>query len=280
MSKGIRVPAVSDAPVESGGPGEARPVPRVGGAHLLLLRNLWVHKGHSPWTMALYSIFEPVLYLLAIGVGIGRMIGHVAGLDVGYAAFVAPGLLATAVMNSAMHETMEAAFTKTRYDRFYQSVLATPVTVTGVVLGEVAWAMLRSLITAAGFLAVITVFGLVPSPWALATLPGALLVAFAFGAVGLATTTYIRGWHDFQYVQLVMLPMFLFATTFYPVTVYPRPVQIFVELLPLYHGIQLLRGFSLGHLGPSMIVSVAYLTGMGVLGLVLARRRWARILLH
>ncbi len=259
---------------------EAPAVPRGGGAHLLLLRNLWVHKGHSPWTMALYSIFEPVLYLLAIGVGVGRMIGDVAGVDVGYASFVAPGLLATAVMNSALHETMEAAFTKSKYDRFYQSVLATPVTVTGVVVGEVAWAMTRALITAVGFLVVIAVFGLVPSAWALASLPGALLVAFAFGATGLATTTFIRGWHDFQYVQLVLLPMFLFATTFYPVTVYPRAVQIFVELLPLYHGIRLLRGLTLGHVESGMIVSVAYLTVMGVLGLVVARRRWARILLH
>ncbi|WP_424535846.1 ABC transporter permease [Sphaerisporangium viridialbum] len=259
---------------------EAPAVPRGGGAHLLLLRNLWVHKGHSPWTMALYSIFEPVLYLLAIGVGVGRMIGDVAGVDVGYASFVAPGLLATAVMNSALHETMEAAFTKSKFDRFYQSVLATPVTVTGVVVGEVAWAMTRALITAVGFLVVIAVFGLVPSAWALASLPGALLVAFAFGATGLATTTFIRGWHDFQYVQLVLLPMFLFATTFYPVTVYPRPVQIFVELLPLYHGIRLLRGLTLGHVESGMIVSVAYLMVMGVLGLVVARRRWARILLH
>ncbi|MFC4589570.1 ABC transporter permease [Sphaerisporangium corydalis] len=255
-------------------------VPRAGGAHLLLLRNLWVHKGHSPWTMALYSIFEPVLYLLAIGVGVGRLVGDVAGVDVGYASFVAPGLLATAVMNSALHETMEAAFTKVRYDRFYQSVLVTPVTVTGVVVGEVAWAMLRGLITAVGFLVVITAFGLVPSAWALATLPAALLVGFAFGACGLAVTTYIRGWHDFQYVQLVLLPMFLFATTFYPVTVYPRVVQFVVELLPLYHAIQLLRGLALGRIEPALLVSAAYLVIMGVLGLVVARRRWTRVLLH
>ena len=254
-------------------------LPRAGGAHLLLLRNLWVHKGHSPWTMALYSICEPVLYLLAIGVGIGRMVGDVAGVDTGYASYVAPGLLATAVMNSAMHETMEAAFTKARYDRFYQSVLVTPVTVTGVVLGEVAWAMLRALLSAVGFLVVITVFGLVPSWWALAALPGSLLVAFAFGAMGLAVTTFVRGWPDFQYVQLVMLPMFLFATTFYPLTVYPEPVRVLVQALPLYQSIRLLRGFALGNLDSGMIVSVVYLLVMGAAGLAVARHRWTRVLL-
>ncbi|WP_181871052.1 ABC transporter permease [Sphaerisporangium album] len=255
-------------------------VPRWSGAQYLLLRNVWVHKGHGPWTMALYSIFEPILYLLAIGVGIGRLVGDIEGVDVGYAAFVAPGLLATAVMNSALHETMESAFVKFTFDRFYRSVLSTPVSLTGVVVGEVAWSVLRGLISGAGFLLVITVFGLVSWPWALLSLAGTVLVAFAFGGAGLAVTTWIKAWHDFQWVQLVLLPMFLFATTFYPVTVYPGPVQVAVELLPLYHAIQLLRSCALGDLGPDLWVSVAYLTVMGVLGLVVARWRWARILLH
>jgi lipooligosaccharide transport system permease protein len=255
-------------------------VPRWGGAHFLVFRNLRVHAGGNPWTMAMYSIFEPILYLLAIGVGIGQLVGDVEGVKVTYAAFVAPGLLATAVMNSALHETMEGAFVKFTHDRFYQSILFTPVSLTGIVVGEVAWAVLRGFVTAVGFLLVITVFGLVSWSNALVAAAGTLLVAFAFGAAGLAVTTRIRTWSDFQYVQLVLLPMFLFATTFYPVTVYPRPVQVAVELLPLYHAIQLLRGCALGQLGSGMIVSVVYLLAMGALGLVVARRQWARVMLH
>src|SRR5690349_16057789 len=134
-------------------------VPRWGGAHFLVFRNLRVHAGGNPWTMAMYSIFEPILYLLAVGVGIGQLVGDVEGVKVAYAAFVAPGLLATAVMNSSLHETMEGAFVKFTHDRFYQSILFTPVSLTGIVVGEVAWAMLRGVVTAVGFLLVITVFG-------------------------------------------------------------------------------------------------------------------------
>ncbi|MFI6513546.1 ABC transporter permease [Streptosporangium sp. NPDC050855] len=255
-------------------------VPRWGGAHFLVFRNLRVHTGSNPWTMAMYSIFEPVLYLLAIGVGIGQLVGNVNGVGVTYAAFVAPGLLATAVMNSALYETMEGAFVKFTHERFYRAILFTPVSLTGIIAGEVAWAVLRGFVTAAGFLLVITMFGLVSWSNALIAAAGTLLVAFAFASAGLAVTTRIRAWSDFQYVQLVLLPMFLFATTFYPVTVYPRAVQILVELLPLYHAIGLLRGCALGQIDSGMIVSVAYLLTLGALGLVVARRRWARVMLH
>ncbi|MEU4407459.1 ABC transporter permease [Streptosporangium sp. NPDC023963] len=255
-------------------------VPRWGGAHFLVFRNLRVHTGGNPWTMAMYSIFEPILYLLAIGVGIGRLVGDVDGVNVTYAAFVAPGLLATAVMNSALYETMEGAFVKFTHERYYRAILSTPVSLTGIVAGEVAWAVLRGFVTAIGFLLVITVFGLVSWPDALVAAAGTLLVAFAFGSAGLAVTTRIRAWSDFQYVQLVLLPMFLFATTFYPVTVYPRVIQVIVELLPLYHAIQLLRGCALGRIDSGMVVSVLYLLAMGALGLVVARRQWARVMLH
>ncbi|WP_214107182.1 ABC transporter permease [Acrocarpospora catenulata] len=253
-------------------------LPRAGGAHLLVVRNLWVHKGGSPWTMALFSVFEPVLYLLAIGVGIGGLVGQVPGVEVPYAAYIAPALLATAVMNSALEETGQSAYAKLAFDRFYHSLIVTPMTVGGVVAGEVLWGMLRGLITGAGFLVVIAAFGLVQSPWILLAVPAGLLIGFAFGAASLAATGYMRGWHDFQYVQLVMLPMFLFATTFYPVTVYPPVIRVLVETLPLYHAIELVRGLALGRLAPGLLLNAAYLIVFGALFLVWARRRWAWLL--
>jgi lipooligosaccharide transport system permease protein len=253
-------------------------LPRAGGAHLLVLRNIWVHKGGSPWTMALFSIFEPILYLLAIGVGIGALVGDVPGIDVPYATFIAPALLTTAVMNSALEETTQTAYAKLTFDRFYHSLVVTPVTVTGLVVGEIAWGMLRGLITGLGFLTVVTAFGLVTSPWVLLALPGGLLIAFTFGAAGFLVAGYVRGWHDFQYTQLVMLPMFLFATTFYPVTIYSEPVQLIVKALPLYHAIELVRQPALGQLGPGLLGNAAYLVALGTSCLLLARRRWRRLL--
>ncbi|GIH27169.1 transport permease protein [Acrocarpospora phusangensis] len=253
-------------------------LPPAGGAHLVVLRNLWVHKGGSPWTMALFSVFEPILYLLAIGVGIGGLVGEVPGVEVPYAAFVAPALLATAVMNSALEETTQTAYAKFAFDRFYHSLAVTPITVSGLVLGEIAWGMLRGLITGLGFLAVVTALGLVTSPWVLLAVPAGLLIAFTFGAAGFLTAGYVRGWSDFQYMQLVMLPMFLFATTFYPVTVYPEPVAAVVRALPLYHAIELVRGPALGQVGPGLLGNAGYLAAVGLVCFLLARRRWRRLL--
>ena len=92
-------------------------------------------------------------------------------------------------------------------------------------------------------------FGLLGSPWALLALPAALVVAFAFAAVGMAATSFMRSWQDFDLVTLVILPMFLFSTTFYPLTVYPRWLQIVVECLPLYHAVELMRGLTTGAVG-------------------------------
>ncbi|QMU73558.1 ABC transporter permease [Streptacidiphilus sp. P02-A3a] len=247
----------------------------------LVERHLVIYR-HTPMVLVA-EIFEPVLYLLSVGVGIGALVGHVAGLGpsgVGYSAFVAPALLATAAMNGAMNETTFNLLRKLKVDRIYDSVLSTPMSVQDLALGEVCWALLRGTLTTTGFMAVTAAFGLVRSPWILLAVPGAALVGFGFASVGLAVTTYLRGWQDFQYVQLVMLPMFLFATTFYPLGVYPRAVQIVVECLPLYQSIQLIREPALGQVGPSLLVPAAYLVLMGLLGLAVARRRLTLMLLH
>ncbi|WBB60783.1 ABC transporter permease [Streptomyces sp. WMMC500] len=247
----------------------------------LVERHLLIYR-HTPGVLVA-EIFEPLLYLLAIGVGIGHLVGDVPGVEDsadGYSAFVAPALLATAAMNGAMNETTFNLLRKLRVDRIYDSVLTTPMTVSDIALGEVCWAVLRGTLTSTGFLAVIAALGLVQSPWAVLVIPCAALVGFAFAAVGLAVTTFLRGWQDFQYIQLAMLPMFLFATTFYPLDVYPRPVQAVVACLPLYQSIELTRGIALGRLAISLPVAVAYLVLMGLAGLVIARGRLARVLLR
>ncbi|MFC1431953.1 ABC transporter permease [Streptacidiphilus sp. N1-3] len=254
------------------------------GPGMLVERNLMIYR-HT-WALLVAEVFEPVLYLVSIGIGIGQLVGRVPGLggpsgaDVPYSAFVAPALLATAAMNGAMNETTFNMFSKLRTNHTYDSILATPMTVRDVAFGEVLWALLRGTLVTTGFLGVVTALGLAHSPWILLVVPGAALVGFAFAAAGLAVVTYLRSWQDFQFIQLAMLPMFLFATTFYPLGVYPRWIQVVVECLPLYQSIELIRQPALGEIGPGLLLPVVYLLLMGLIGLRIALPRMQRVLLH
>jgi lipooligosaccharide transport system permease protein len=245
----------------------------------MIERNVRIYR-HT-WALLLAEILEPVLYLGSIGLGIGVLVGHLSGLGsttVSYAQFVAPALLATAAMNGALNETAFLMYNRLAVQRIYQPILATPMTVDEVAVGEIAWAVVRSVSITIGFLAVIAALGLVASGWVLLGLVGAAVIAFCFACVGLLVATTVRGFPDFQYVQLVMLPMFLFATTFYPLAVYPRPVQVLVECLPLYQAIELLRQPALGQVDAHLLLSAGYLLVLGALALRFGLRRLRRIL--
>ncbi|MEV4758482.1 ABC transporter permease [Micromonospora sp. NPDC049559] len=245
-----------------------------GGARAMVERNLMIYR-HT-WPMLLAEIFEPLLYLTAFGLGVGALVGAVPGLDaagVSYPRFVAPALLATAAMNGAMNETTFNMFGKLKTDHTYESILTTPMTVRSVAFGEICWALLRGTLVSSAFLVVVALLGLVRTPWALLVVPSALLIGFAFASVGLLAVTLLRTWQDLQLIQLVMLPMFLFSTTFFPLEIYPRPIQVFVECLPLYQSIELVRGVFLGSPGPRLLVAAAYLAVLGVVALAAALRR-------
>ena len=141
-----------------------------------------------------------------------------AGVDVRYAEYVAPGILATTAMNAAFNQTSFAVFSRMKVERGYDAVVPTPLSIADIALGEVASSVISGVFASCGFVVVMLVLGLVASPGILLAIPGSLLVGYAFGAVGLAVTTYLRDFSDFQLIQLVMLPMFLFATTFYPLS--------------------------------------------------------------
>jgi lipooligosaccharide transport system permease protein len=248
--------------------------PRAGRALTMVERNLMIYR-HT-WPVILAEIFEPMLYLLAFGLGIGRLVGEVPGLrdaSITYPRFVAPALLATAAMNGAMNETTFTMYGKLTADKTYESILTTPMSVRSVALGEVGWALLRGTLVSTAFLVVVSALGLVRTPAALLVVPGALLIGFTFASIGLVVVTFLRSWQDFQLIQLVMLPMFLFATTFFPLNVYPRPIRWLVEVLPLYHGIELTRAAFLGTGGPHLVVAVTYLAVLGVAALALGVRR-------
>jgi lipooligosaccharide transport system permease protein len=247
----------------------------------LFERNLMVYR--RMWLVILSGFFEPVFYLFAIGVGVGRLVGDVGiagGEEISYAAFVAPALLGAAAMNGAIFESTGNIFFKLRYAKTYDAMLATPIGPKDIAIGEIAWCQARGLIYAVGFVAVMVVLGLMPSGWiGLLVLPAAILVGFAFGAVGMAAATYMRSWQDFDLVQFAILPLFLFSATFFPLELYPPVVRPIVQLSPLYHGVELLRSLTLGTPQAGMIVNIAFLAAMTVIGLVISNRRLERLLL-
>jgi len=184
----------------------------------LVERNVLAYR--RTWGIFITGFFEPVLFLLSIGIGVGKLVGKlpVSGHEVDYKLFVAPGLLASAAMNGALLDTTFNFFVKYKYSHTYDAILATPVGSGDVATGEVMWALMRGAIYSAAFLLTMLVFGLVPSWWALLAVPTAVLIGFAFAGAGLAATTFMRSWVDFDYVTLALIPLFLFSATFFPLT--------------------------------------------------------------
>ncbi len=234
------------------------------------------------WLVLLSGFFGPLFYLLAFGFGLGRLVGDVAGPGgepIPYALFVAPALLAASAMNGAITESTFNFFFKLTYDKTFASILTTPMSPADISVGELAWALIRGGLYTIGFIAVMVVMGLVRSPLILLTLPGALLIGFAFAAVGMAATSFMRTWQDFDLIQLVILPMFLFSGTFFPLDSFPDAARLLIQLTPLYHGVALLRGFSVGVVGPDTLVHVGYLTVIGLLGMAVVSGRLDKLLL-
>jgi lipooligosaccharide transport system permease protein len=249
-------------------------------AGLLIERNVMVYR--RSWLFIVSGFFEPLFYLLSVGVGIGKLVGtiHTGGHAVGYSTFVAPALMGSAAMNGAIYDSTFGVFFKLKYAKIYDAVLATPMSVGDVAAGEIGWALIRGALYSLVFLLVMLALGLVHSLWAVFALPAAVLLGFAFAAAGMAATSYMRSWQDFDFVQLAILPLFLFSATFYPLSTYPRALQLVVQVSPLWHGVALLRGLTVGAVGPGLIVHALFLAVMGVVGLGISARRLDQLLLR
>lgn len=233
------------------------------------------------WITLVSGFFEPVFFLFSLGVGLGELVGGVswAGVEVSYGAFVAPGLLAASAMNGAVFESTMNIYFKMTHDKVFDAMLQTPLQPGDVAGGEITYAQLRGSIYSAVFLLVMWVAGYLSSPWALLALPACLLLGYAFSALGMLTTTFMRSWQDMELVTTMILPLFLLSTTFYPLDVYPGAVRPIVMLSPLYHGVELVRAATLGIADWSILGHVAVLVALAVTCTVLAGRRLEALLL-
>lgn len=241
-----------------------------------------LRSGPSYWLVLFSGFFEPVFYLFSIGVGVGALVGDIEivnGAMLPYATFVAPAMLATSAMNGAMAETTFNFFFKFKYAKTYDAILATPVRPFEIALGELVWAMMRGSIYTAVFLGVMVVMKLTTVWWALAAFPATMLVGFAFGAVGMVFTTFMRGWQDFDLMNTAIFALFLFSATFAPITNYPEVFQVIIRITPLYHAVEMVRDLTTGSPGWSTLVHALYLIVMMAVGLLFTGRRLEKMLL-
>lgn len=229
------------------------------------------------WPAIVSGAMEPAFYLYAVGVGIGAFVGDLTAPDgsmVSYATFVAPALLAASAMNGAVTEATYNVHAKIAYDRTYVAMLATPLRPIDLAIGEIAYSQVRGAMYGLGFLVIAAVGGLVPSlVGGLLALPMATLVGLAFGAVAMVGTTWMRSWQDYDFIQLVTLPMFLFSATFYPLDVYPVWLQRVALASPLYHAVEAVRACWFLTFDASLVAHVLVLVAMAVVGLLVVRRR-------
>jgi lipooligosaccharide transport system permease protein len=248
----------------------------------MVQRSLLVYK-HG-WMVIFSGFFEPVFYLMGIGVGLGTMVPAIGGIS--YTAFVVPGLLASSCLNGAISDGFFNIFFKLHHQKTYDGILATPMRVADVVFGEMLWAIVRGSAYAAAFLVMVLVVGHTIGPrmllswWALLAWPGAVLASTAFSASAICVTSFARKVQDFDAVTgLLVMPMFLFAGTFFPVESLPTAARWTVQLLPLYHATRMLRQLTTGTVDASILIHAAYLVALGLVTFGLAMRRLERALI-
>ncbi len=232
------------------------------------------------WTNAIPPVFEPVLYLLAFGAGVGALIDKPIpydGREVSYIAFIAPGLIAVTIMFWAFFETLYSSFVRMYYQKTFDAIVATPLSLDDVICGEILWAASKSVMATVLMLGVISLFGVV-QPLGLLLIPFSLLGGLFFASLGMIFTAICPTIDSFNLpVFLFIYPMFLFGGTFFPIDVLPGWARVTAEWLPLTHVASFARAACLGGLGARHWLDVAYLAigtpVLFVLSLTLMRRR-------
>ncbi len=209
------------------------------------------------------NFLSPVLFLASLGFGLGAFVGSGASDAFGgvtYAAWLAPGLLAAAAMQTGGFASTYTIMSRIRWDRIYHGMLATPITIRGIVYGELSWIAARLCLSCGAFLLVMTLFGLVSSPLAILALPAAVLTGLAFAAPILAYAATQQNDQGFTMIfRFGLTPLFILSGTFFPIDQLPEPLRILAAFTPLWHGVRLTRSLTLGVVDPLAILDVAVL---------------------
>ncbi|WP_102160732.1 ABC transporter permease [Zhihengliuella halotolerans] len=252
-----------------------------GNVRAVVARGLMALKTNN-WAVFVSGFVEPVLFLAAMGIGLGPLIGAVdgpGGAEMSYGAYIAPALLAVSAMNGAVYDSTNNVFFKLRFSKLYQNMLYTSLGPLDVAIGEIYLALQRGFLYATGFMIVMSSMGLVTTPWALLMIPASVLVAFGFAALGMGIASFMKRFQHLDWVNFALLPMFLFSATLYPLSVYPDGIQLFIQALPLWHGVELMRSLSVGYFTTAMLGHVAYYVVMIVVGVVLTTARLRKLFL-
>lgn len=241
-----------------------------------------LRSGAGYWLALISGFFEPLLYLLSIGVGVGKLIQTMPlpdGRLVSYATYVAPSMLAASAMNGALAETTFNFFGKMKWMKIYDAMLATPIRPIEIALGELVWALVRGSSYTVAFLVIMAAMNLTTWTAALIALPATVLVSVGFGALGMALSTFVRDWQDFDVIGVIQMALFLFSATFVPLDAYPAALAAIVEWTPLYQAVHLLRAITTESWSASIMINLIYLTVLGAVGLIIAGRRMEKLLL-
>jgi lipooligosaccharide transport system permease protein len=244
-------------------------------------RNLTVYKQN--WKISfLPPLLEPLLYLLAFGIGFSALIGYLSfrGSETSYVAFIAPALLAINIMNNAFFETTYASFVRMYYQKTFDAMMATPLSLEEIIAGEIIWGATKAVIATTIMMGVISAFGLIRFPEGLLVIPLAFLAGIAFGSIGMVFTGIIPNIELFNLpVFLFITPMFLFSGTFFPVENLPGWAQWVAAMMPLTHLVALTRSFCFGIVDSSALPSLFYLVAACLVFFPLAIRRMHRRLI-
>ncbi|MBD3160640.1 MAG: ABC transporter permease [Candidatus Eisenbacteria bacterium] len=214
-------------------------------------------------TNFLPPLLEPVFYVLAFGLGIGSLIGDLVyqGVTVSYLRFMAPGVLAVAIMFWSFFENTYASFVRMYYQRTFDAMMATPLLVEDVIAGEILWGTTKSLLASVIMLGVLTGFGLVAYPTGLWVVPLAVLGGLLFASLGMICTAVTPNIDTFNFpIFVFVFPMFMFSGTFFPIDILPEWARILAWILPLTHVSLLVRGSTLGWYPDGAVWSLLYLT--------------------
>ena len=246
------------------------------GRSRVVLERSWIQFKSSTWIVVLSGFMEPLLNLVVFGYGVGAFVGNIEladGRSVSYAAFVVPGLLASAAMMGAVMDATWNVFFKMHESRLYHAMLATSLGPLDVALGEIAWALLRGALYSTTFMAVVTPLGLIKSWWGLLAIPAGVLIGFGFAAIGMACTSYMTSFQHMGMINIVLLPFTLFSGSFFPLSILPPWLANIIYWTPLTQGIELMRMCTLGTISPDIFVHISYFIIFIALGLFFTTKR-------